>query len=202
MVARTASTLFPGGAIDDLCTVLVFKKSTSGELLGVQTIISIYNNSMSAAQSSSVAGAAASTSTTCHALPCNIDYTGKAPVEVYFRPAPVLVQGESGDDEAQQPPKYQAATLRGRGLLASAVNNSVGGSSAGSSCQIQGCVLAKDDSGQQLKTVTHFETLTEWHHEHSPVALAQKESRLRTAVDWLETAAALHAPIPVPFKTE
>jgi len=121
--------------------------------------------------SSSAAG-----TTTCHALPCNIDYTGKAPVDVYFRPAPV-------NDE------YQAATLRGRGLLAP--------TSKEDDSQWQGHVLTKDHATNKLKTVTTFEHLAEWHHEHLLSAMNQKESRLQTANDWMEVAKALHAPLPV-----
>jgi len=151
---------------------------------------------MSAPSSPSDPSPSAPTSTTCHALPCNIEYTGKAPVDVYFRPAPIIHDEERGDGE-QQHSSFQAATLRGRGLLAencSDPNMVVHGRLLS---VIDGHGGADPNKKQQrvLETVATFDRLTEWHHEH--LVQTKKESRLRTALDWMETAAALHTPLPV-----
>ena len=156
---------------------------------------------MSSLDSSTVSSSSGAGTTTCHALPCNIDYTGRAPVDAYFRPAPItlpLKGGDHDDDASSTRPQYQAATFRGRGLLARCPDTE-----GDKSKKFQGLVLSNhnnDGGQQQLQTVQTFDSLIEWHHEHFTSAVDQKPSRLQTAVDWLETASALHAPIPVPKK--
>jgi hypothetical protein len=138
--------------------------------------------------------------TTCHGLPCNIDYTGRAPIDVFFRPT-ALPDG-----------KFQAATFRGRGLLANApvdddgtVNDTNVESNTNPS--LNGHlfeIVSAEGGGKQLRSVASFDRFTEWHHEHHLKSVAQKESashgctRLGNALDWIEIAAAMHAPLPVP----
>jgi hypothetical protein len=101
-------------------------------------------------------------------------------VDVYFRPADV---DESKDNDT--PAEYLAATLRGRGLLAKKNDITVDGR------------LLKVDKNE-LKEIARFGTLTEWQHEHQTAAVQGKESRLKNAMDWMQTASVLHAPLPVP----
>jgi hypothetical protein len=137
-----------------------------------------------------------SPSTTCHGLPCNIDYTGRAPVDVYFRPT-ALPDG-----------KFQAATFRGRGLLANAPveEGSMNDNESNTNPSLNGYlfeIVSAEVGEKQLRSVASFDRFTEWHHEHHLNTVAQKESasqgctRLGNALDWIEIATALHAPLPV-----
>jgi Ribonuclease H2 non-catalytic subunit (Ylr154p-like) len=152
----------------------------------------------------------------CHALPCSIDYSGKAPVADYFRPAPI----DGGDGTL-----YQAATLRGRALLAR-VRHHVHLEDNTTSHQpvvVQGVVLQKaaklgntnknNSSGSAAGTTTSvmtplcaFDKFTEWHHEHLTAILdyqaTDSTTRLTRAMEWMEVASALHAPLPVPAREE
>lgn len=124
--------------------------------------------------------------TTCHSLPCNIEYSGKAPVNVYFQPAEL----EDG--------KYQAATFRGRGLLA---KNDVGNSTVKVEGRLLQVVSSSSSDTKQLKEVATFDQYTEWYHEHQVQAVEQRATsanRWSTALEWMEIAVALHAPLPLP----
>jgi Ribonuclease H2 non-catalytic subunit (Ylr154p-like) len=108
--------------------------------------------------------------TICHSLPCSIDYSGRASVDTYFRPASVSENGQ----------QFQAASFRGRGLLAAP------------STPVVGLILHPRDHGQVVKG--SFREIVEWHHTHQVSAIPSR-GRIQTAKDWMEVAAALHAPI-------
>ena len=112
----------------------------------------------------------------CHALPCSIDFKGKAPAHIFFQPTKL--------NET-----LLVSTFRGRGLLASKPTES-----------IEGRLLTVDHQGQ-VKTTAAFTNITEWHHEHQPAAVQQavrlQGSRVQQATEWCRIANALHAPIPV-----
>jgi hypothetical protein len=166
----------------------------------------------------------------CHAVPCNIGYTGPAPgVDVYFRPVPITnaaTKPNDGMDENEPAPKYQAATIRGRGLLAKL------GSSDGNCTKVRGHVFqvkacnpgSTHDSVTNrintndgieselrcLQSILSFDQYTEWHHEHQTSVLEQsriavtpgsssttiKGTKLDRATEWMTVAESLHAPLP------
>jgi Ribonuclease H2 non-catalytic subunit (Ylr154p-like) len=112
--------------------------------------------------------------TICHSLPCSIDYSGRASVDTYFRPASVSENGQ----------QFQAASFRGRGLLAAPSTPAVG------------LILQPHDHhGQQQVVKGSFREMVEWHHTHQVSAIPSGRGRMQTAKDWMEVAAALHAPI-------
>jgi hypothetical protein len=108
--------------------------------------------------------------TECHILPCSIDYTGKAPVSVYFQPTPF------------QEGLYQAAQFRGRGLLAL------------EPVAVSGRLLNVKDN--KVTTQASFDRITEWQHVHQTAALTSS-GRVQRALDWNEIASALHSKLPV-----
>jgi hypothetical protein len=129
--------------------------------------------------------------TICHNLPCSIDYKGRAPVDTYFRPA-VISTSETDDGEQ---PQYQAAMFRGRGLLAARA------------VPVAGLILqpdsVSDDAGRRNNVVVGtFHEIVEWHHTHQIDAIPRHGSRVQKAKDWMEVAAALHAPIKCDTKDD
>jgi Ribonuclease H2 non-catalytic subunit (Ylr154p-like) len=137
----------------------------------------------------------------CHALPCSINFTGKAPTApFYFRPAALAdvnetttrantmdtsidttTTGTPATTPTSTPgsPVLLAASLRGRGLLSVVP-------SLTSTSEIQGRLLRVDD-GDYPSTTTRTATATilsefphiqEWHHEHqiSVVVADQNEA--------------------------
>lgn len=61
--------------------------------------------------------------TVCHELPCRIAYSGAAPVAAYFHPTPIISIPPPLSPQPPpplDPPQWQAATVRGRGLIARA----------------------------------------------------------------------------------
>jgi len=132
---------------------------------------------------------------TCHSVPCNICYTGPAPgVDVYFRPLDLSTAPHSEETPAIS---YQAAALRGRGLLAQLDDrNRV----CGRVLKVQSSFLSdasKEERG--LQSIRSFNRYVEWHHEHQKSVLqnARQGSKLHRARDWMVTAEALHAPLPL-----
>jgi hypothetical protein len=147
-------------------------------------------------------------SATCHALPCSIEFTGKAPVYLYFQPHPV--ENDTSSSSGSSSTSFQAAQFRGRGLLACS-SNTISNTGSGSSDSpthppekaLQGRLLAVNSDKTGVSVQATFEHLTEWHHEHQPAALQQatqpnkNPNRVQLARDWFPVAAALHAPVPV-----
>jgi len=123
----------------------------------------------------------------CHILPCAVDYTGPAPVRRYFRPQTLEPRRRRGD------PLVQAAQFRGRGLLA--------GPAVAVSGQVWELEDRKHDHGAPTQTVhrlAQFSRVTEWQHAHLVEQVQQQHgNRVQRALEWMELAAALHAPLPV-----
>jgi hypothetical protein len=145
-------------------------------------------------------------SATCHALPCNIEFTGKAPVYLYFQPH--SVENDTSSSTGSSSASFQAAQFRGRGLLACSSNTGSSSSSSDSPTHppetaLQGRLLTVNSDKTGVSVQASFEHLTEWHHEHQPAALQQatqlnkNPNRVQLARDWFPIAAALHAPVPV-----
>jgi hypothetical protein len=104
--------------------------------------------------------------TTCHWLPCNLNYDGMAPVHQYFQEEPL-------EDD------IRAAQLRGRGLLSHA-----------KSLKLDGALLQFDNCGN-IQTQASFQTIREWHHEHSIPAVKSAPSRVQAALEWCQVAQAV-----------
>jgi Ribonuclease H2 non-catalytic subunit (Ylr154p-like) len=137
---------------------------------------------------------------TCHSVPCNIAYTGPAPgVDVYFRPMDLPTPSTAGDASTV---RFQAAAIRGRGLLTKLDDRNV----------VNGHVLkvksnscsSEIDPGEVkevrgLQSIRSFDRFLEWHHEHQTSVLQnmRSSSKLDRAREWMQTAEALHAPLPI-----
>ncbi len=107
---------------------------------------------------------------TCHILPCNVDYEGMANTHVYFKP----VQVEKG---------VLASSFRGRGLLAMQDEYMDGGESR------DGYPLLLSVEEDQIQAKMAISNFVEWHHEHSIKSLKYKDnetSRVQAAKEWME----------------
>jgi hypothetical protein len=147
----------------------------------------------------------------CHALPCKIEFTGKAPVYLYFQPHAVendtSSSSSSSSSSGSSSSSFQAAQFRGRGLLACSSSSTTDSSSNSPTHPqepvLHGRLLAVNSDKTGVSVQANFEHLTEWHHEHQPAAVQQatklnkNPNRVQLARDWFSVAAALHAPVPV-----
>jgi hypothetical protein len=142
-------------------------------------------------------------SATCHALPCKIEFTGKAPVYLYFQPQSQSVENDTNSSSGSSSTSFQAAQFRGRGLLACNSSNAP----TPPETALHGRMLTVNSDKTGVSVQASFEHLTEWHHEHQPAAvqqaskLSKNPSRVQLAQDWFSVAAALHAPVPVPVES-
>jgi hypothetical protein len=142
-------------------------------------------------------------SATCHALPCKIEFTGKAPVYLYFQPQ--SVENDTSSSIGSSSASFQAAQFRGRGLLA--CNNSSNSPTHAPESELHGRMLTVNSDKTSVSVQASFEHLTEWHHEHQPAAVQQatklnkNPSRVQLARDWFSIATALHLPVPVPVES-
>jgi Ribonuclease H2 non-catalytic subunit (Ylr154p-like) len=160
----------------------------------------------------------------CHILPCKIDYSGPASVDVYFQPTPIpqtkpkrcitvsnddykrFLNGsirpttsdppDIGPDD--DPPKLQAAQFRGRGLMATYPP-----------APVHACVLHLNTSASPQKSVVAVvekqavvKTISEWQHEHLESAVLRTQrsgaTRVGRGLEYCRIAAALHEPLAVP----
>lgn len=140
----------------------------------------------------------------CHALPCSIDFTGRAPVQVYFTPH--LVTEKEEDDAKEEgkandkssPAKVYSAQFRGRQLLAlepkqndSDRNNN--------QLPLHGRLLEVDfckakNSEDRVKVKGKFSSIFEWKHECQPAVLqnfSDNNNRVKAALQWCEVAQAV-----------
>ena len=107
---------------------------------------------------------------TCHILPCNVDYEGMANTHVYFKP----VQVEDS---------VLASSFRGRGLLAMEEEYLDGGEGR------EGYPVLLSVEEDQIQAKMAISNFVEWHHEHSIKSLKFKEnesSRVHAAKEWME----------------
>ena len=130
--------------------------------------------------------------TTCHILPCNIEFQGMAATHTFFRP--VDFSHSNGDD-------YIASSFRGRGLLAKKpLSECTPSNPSSSQCTTpKPLLLSLNHNKIQIKSA--IDRLIEWQHESNPATLdfesSTKPSRIRVATEWCQVAKALHDPIPV-----
>jgi hypothetical protein len=123
-----------------------------------------------------------------------MDYDGMAPAHMYFAPQAV----DDDDDEVV----VHAAQLRGRGLL-SVVELEPSQSSSSSSPQRHtgttttttgGILQISNDGGGgggAIRLEASFETILEWHHEHSIAAAKRQVSQVENARNWCHVARAV-----------
>lgn len=108
---------------------------------------------------------------TCHILPCNVDFEGMANTHVFFKP----VQVENG---------ILAGSFRGRGLLAMQDEDKCDESKTD-----YPVLLSLEENRIQAKVA--ISNFVEWHHEHSIKSLKymDKESiRVQSAKEWIEVS--------------
>ena len=111
-----------------------------------------------------------------HLVPCEISYTGPAPVSMYFKPrAPAAAGGAS------------EAALRGRQLRGRALELPDGVRGA----VLQDTVQASVADGEERRWVHtgSFDALTYWKHDDAPTA---HDAAART-LEWVKLAQVLHA---------
>lgn len=141
----------------------------------------------------------------CHILPCSLDFTGPAPVRRYFQPQTLQSRRSSSSSSSTGDAPVQAAQFRGRGLLA--------GPAVAVSGQVWELEDRRDDSnpgGTAITCLAQFSHVTEWQHAHlveqvqqqqqqqqQPTLVRSDGNRVQRALEWMELAAALHAPLPV-----
>lgn len=179
----------------------------------------------------------------CHSLPCHIDYNGHAPIDIYFRPTDVRFEQQPSNNNMKQmnqqmkddvtkndddhknndehninnnsSSQYQAATFRGRGLLARKnaldilkvdgrvieVGNIISCTNNNDPNENHNSIITEQ---QPLKEISRFNEFMEWHHEHNFNVLhktSQKHNldndRLQRAIDWIEISSVLHESIPI-----
>lgn len=126
----------------------------------------------------------------CHLLPCNIDFNGRADVDVYF-----TTQVVSGGAEGS---RVLGSQLRGRQLLASEPYQH-SGKTEESIIPMQGRLLeidtckAKTDEGK-VRVVEKFTSICEWKHECEPLAMKNptyENSRVLASFQWQDVAHAV-----------
>ncbi|VEU33886.1 unnamed protein product [Pseudo-nitzschia multistriata] len=126
-------------------------------------------------------GSTPSEETTCHMLPCNIDFEGMAKTHLFFKPVHV----EDG---------IFASSFRGRGLLATRKGFRDEDKTGGHHPYL----LSLEDN--QIEVKASISNMMEWQHEHNLKSIMYKEndsSRLQVAKDWMELSDALHEPLPL-----
>lgn len=107
---------------------------------------------------------------TCHILPCNVDYEGMANTHVYFKPVQV--------EEC-----VLASSFRGRGLLAMQQEYLDDGEGR------EGYPVLLSVEEDQIQAKMPISNFVEWHHEHSIKSLKYKDneaSRVQAAKEWME----------------
>jgi Ribonuclease H2 non-catalytic subunit (Ylr154p-like) len=185
----------------------------------------------------------------CHTMPCRIAYTGPAPgMDTFFNPTNIIdTTAPTGTSSAAKQvidtsdmevdttnihasievvpviphdPTFQAAMLRGRGLLARTCTTSrdmpsVNGhvfqvvtapSSAMSKYNTNEHPYDSHDQQQQqqeksLQSIMSFDQYVEWYHEHDTSTIptsTTSTTRYNRAMEWISTADCLHAPLPIP----
>jgi hypothetical protein len=123
-----------------------------------------------------------SPTTTCHILPCNIDYSGMAPSHLYFHP--VELPGHPG---------MYGSTFRGRGLLAKKPFEESNNNDQNKSV-VQPLLLAVHSNQIITVKADNIDTVLEWDHEHNPTTFLyndDKPSRWQRAQAWNEVASAV-----------
>lgn len=125
----------------------------------------------------------------CHEIPCNLEYEGRAAVDVYFQPTALPVVTAKNHQSTEQPEEtkeskpFMAATFRGRGLLSKEPR------------EVDGGVYRFDGATEKLvlsQKITHYQT---WHHTHSQKLVISDEERVQKAQDLIRVLAALHKPL-------
>ena len=147
-------------------------------------------------------------SSVCHWMPCSISYDGLAPIQMLFHPEPVVQETAADDgnvltyeDESDlSPSKPQAASFRGRGLLARNTHKLPEG--------FVGSVLIPSEADKsRLHKGNSFTEILEWEHEWDTNRLivhsagdereVHNESSIEKGLALMDLLRAVHEPIPI-----
>jgi Ribonuclease H2 non-catalytic subunit (Ylr154p-like) len=128
--------------------------------------------------------------TTCHWLPCTMDYNGMAPVHMYFVPQ-FVENNENNSNNNNNNNNIMAAQLRGRGLLSSRHCSVETSTTTTTNSTTHGVVLSISNIGGTIHHQASFSEINEWHHEHSIAALKRQVSQLEIAEKWCQVAKAV-----------
>ena len=147
-------------------------------------------------------------SSVCHWMPCSISYDGLAPIQMLFHPEPVVQETAANDgnvltyeDESDlSPSKPQAASFRGRGLLARNTHKLPEG--------FVGSVLIPSEADKsRLHKGNSFTEILEWEHEWDTNRLivhsagdereVHNESSIEKGLALMDLLRAVHEPIPI-----
>lgn len=199
------------------------------------------NNEPNTITTSSTTGSAI-----CHAVPCHISYTGPSSgVDIFFNPTDIITppststntntdgtnvavsngQSHNSDKLNDSKSSYQAAMIRGRGLLARCSEGDTG-RVYGHVVQVVDDVSSSlppmmtmnhhgnntDESSfespfsqqgpqKRLQSIQSFDRYVEWYHEHQTSMIPSPNdpnTRYHRAMEWMNTANCLHAPLPIP----
>jgi hypothetical protein len=141
----------------------------------------------------------------CHSMPCNIGFSGRAPVEVYFMPQLLLTSdtttSKDGLLSVKEDSRVFAAQFRGRQLLAAEPYRHTPALSTNSTIvQQQGRLLEIDgakarNSEGKVQVRAKFNAIHEWKHEFDPDVVlmnaSSNNSRVRAAMEWCDVAHAV-----------
>lgn len=158
-------------------------------------------------------------SSVCHWMPCSISYDGLAPIQMLFHPEPVVQQEDQKhqdqlqetaadggnvltyeDESGLSPSKPQAASFRGRGLLARNTHKIPEG--------FMGSVLLPSEADKsRLHKGNSFTEILEWEHEWDTNRLivhserdereVHNESSIEKSLALMDLLRAVHEPIPI-----
>jgi len=163
-------------------------------------------------------------SSVCHWMPCSISYDGLAPIQMLFHPEPVVQEQDEDHHQQQQqqlqetaavdggnvetyeeggdlsPSKPQAASFRGRGLLARNTHKLPDG--------FVGSVLIPSEADKsRLHKGESFREVLEWEHEWDTNRLivhsegdekeVHNESSIEKGLALMDLLRAVHEPIPI-----
>ena len=204
---------------------------------------SMNNDRIATTTASYTAGTVA---TICHAVPCHISYNGPSSgVDIFFNPMEIAPptgtsststninnddtnvaavsnhQSQKSDtlnSDNDSKVSYQAAMVRGRGLLAHCSNDDTD-RVCGHVFQVVDdtptmmMMAMKNHSQEQqqqqppqkrLQSIQSFDRYVEWYHEHQtsmiPTTTDPSSTRYHRAIEWMNTANCLHDPLPLPIE--
>ena len=160
-----------------------------------------------------------------HWIPCNIDYDGPAPVQVYFHPEKINQQHPPKDEKIEtniradgldtssssgSPSSIVAASFRGRGLLARCdkkLPKDAIGTVLFQSSGDNGSESGPDSGKDKMSSGEQFNSILEWEHEWNENRLIansasnkvdlNSESTVDKSLALMQLLRSVHDPLPV-----
>ena len=144
----------------------------------------------------------------CHSLPCKMEYSGRAPVEVFFAPHLIPTTDSTGDNhDNKDTSNMYAAHFRGRQLLATepyqhARIAATKTEASPTTTKMQGRLLElhachSSTSPEKIQVVAQFDGIWQWQHESEPrraanaAATLAEKNRVVAAMQWCDVAHAV-----------